>query len=464
MLEYADVAGAETLRAYCLAVAVCNLDAVLLEAGGAFEEVAPHLLAELERLYRLRLAGAGSTLTTASSGISGSGRALSPQASEPAGPSPDGDKPASVLRVGSRLQPGRRPTAAAPCQGDLGRELEEEGLALGIAPLPAGVLGSGDGGASSFRDRLQADAEAAAARLQRTLAKKLQQIEHLADKAAAGGALDAQQRCKLEQRPVILSALAALEGGMAVEDVQSILRAASAGREHELELVGAGTSSGTVCAALPAGSASKQQPKAAAARSKRSAQKGPTSVESAAAAAGASGSGRQLGGPAEDIAGAGADSSAALLGSSPPASSLVPAFGYEGSAAAAAGSAGAPAAAGQPGTPAAASEQASPHAGQMRSLVGFAASDAPDATQQQQQQPQQPPLLVRTSGGAGGSRPKSAAKRKGEQASWGRWDGERASWRKDHRLQSCCFPVVPPALPSSATPAEHRSAIAPASA
>lgn len=394
MLEYADVAGAETLRAHCLSVAVCNLDAVLLEAGGAFEELAPHLLAELERLFKLRLAGAGpvSAGSRGSSAASrGSSRALDAalEAAQPAGPEGAADEGVGgkQRQAGSRLQPGRRPTAAAPWLGDEGLELGE-GLAPGVA-LP--LLPTAEG--SSFRDRGEADAEAAAQRLRRTLLKKLQQVEHLAGKAAAGAPLDAQQRCKLEQRPVFLSALAALDGGMAVDDVQSILRAAAAGGDADLELTTTGSSGST--GAPP--SASKP-PKGKAKR------KGPPSVEPGATdPAGSSGLA---------LPEASEPSSSSLLGSSPPASSLLPAFGHAGSAAAAA--------AAGPETPSAASDQPTSPA-QMRSLVGFApgaaASDdtATGAEAAAQAGGQEPPSLLRSSVSAG--RPKSATKRKGE-AAW----------------------------------------------
>jgi hypothetical protein len=133
VLEYADVAGAELLRAYCLAVAVCNLDAVLLEARGALETLPRHLLAELERLWKLRLSGGSSSSTSA---LAAAGE---PAAREPAGPEaeeeamegaalegvpgagqlaqPGGPAGAALRRLGSRLQPGARPTAAAPSLG-----------------------------------------------------------------------------------------------------------------------------------------------------------------------------------------------------------------------------------------------------------------------------------------------------------------------------------------------------------
>ncbi len=63
-------------------------------------------------------------------------------------------------------------------------------------------------------------AEAAAQRLARALQKKLQQIGSLEQRAVEGAALDAQQLAKVASRPVVISALAALEGGMPMEEVQ----------------------------------------------------------------------------------------------------------------------------------------------------------------------------------------------------------------------------------------------------
>ena len=408
VLEYADVAGAEVLRAYCLAVAVCNLDAVLLEAGGAFEELAPHLLGELERLFKLRLAGAGASGSSAQAagGAAAAAGALDP---EPAGPAASEEGAAAeagskqrqeVPQPGSLLQPGRRPTAAAPWLGDEGVEvggLWASGAGLGFQPMALAA------GGSSFRDRSQADAEAATQRLLRTLQKKLQQIEHLEAKAAGGAALDPQQQAKVQQKPVIQSAAAALEGGMALDDVQSILRAAAAGREPEAALglgSGGGSSSKAAGAAATAPASVGKQAKS---RGKKGCHKpdavaGDGSSSAAPVAAAAS--------DAEPFLAA--EASGSLLGSSPPSSSLVPAFGPAGSAAAPDE---------QPQTPAAATEPPSAPVGQVRSLVGFASCSASDGVgaAAQRQSGQQLPAGARPSGG-GSSKPKSASKRKGEQA------------------------------------------------
>ncbi len=366
---------------------------MLLEAGGAFESLAPHLLAELEQLYKLRLAGAGASAAGGEAG-SPSRLATVPEAAEPAGPEAEGDSdgegsaPPPRRRAGSQLQPGRRPTAAPLWLGDA--ELDVVGLPLGVA-LPPDALAGG----SSFRDREEAESEAAAQRLLRTLSKKLQQIEHLQAKAAAGAPLDSQQRAKVEQRPVFLSAVAALESGMALDDVHSILRAA--GREGDEELEGCASGS------APPGSSSKvaagasgQQAKS---RGKRGSQKAPALAEAASAAAAEAAEAEAAAIAAAVAAAAEAEeleAAAALLGSSPPASSLVPAFGAAGSVAAAAE---------QPRTPAA----------QVKSLFGFATStsaNADPAAAGALAQQQQVAQLGRTSSA---TKPKSAAKRKGEQ-------------------------------------------------
>ena len=56
--------------------------------------------------------------------------------------------------------------------------------------------------------------------------KKLEQIEQLELRAAAGAGLDPQQLAKVAQRPVVVSALAALDGGMPTEDVAALMQAA----------------------------------------------------------------------------------------------------------------------------------------------------------------------------------------------------------------------------------------------
>ena len=236
VLEYADLAGASVLRAYCIAVAVCNMDALMLEARPAFEALPLHLMAALERTYKTYLRGA--------SAGKAAGRSLSFEqaAGAPAQPS----SAAAVRRPsrGSPLQPGRRPSALPPALGDLS-DVGDEGVNAGGegGPGPAPTLLRPE---SSFHDQ----AEHAALRLRRSLAKKLEQIEQLELRAAAGAGLDPQQLAKVAQRPVVVSALAALDGGMPTEDVAALMQAAgeaSAGTSR-----GAGAASST-----PGASASK---------------------------------------------------------------------------------------------------------------------------------------------------------------------------------------------------------------
>lgn len=218
VLEYADLAGAASLRAYCLAVAVCNLDTVLIEARGAFEDLPPHLLAEVEGVLHAHLRSTGKTVMPAAEG--------GLQVEHSCGSSSRARDVASSI-----LQPGLRPTAAAPKLSDISDD--EDGLsvmgrqevAVEVGQVPSAAVQQRPG--SSFKDDDTASAEHAAHRLLRSLSKKLQQIEALEARTALGEALDTQQLNKMGQKPVVLSALAALEGGMAPEDVHVMLQAAT---------------------------------------------------------------------------------------------------------------------------------------------------------------------------------------------------------------------------------------------
>lgn len=226
ILEYADLAGAEVLKSYCLAVAVCNLDAVLVEARGAFEELPPHLLAGLERVFKGQQKMSRIGGTVAASAVSSVRPTLEISENNSGEALPVVDD-ASVLKKNGprwRLQSGLRPTAAIAALGDVDDEnrlLTEDDAGLTgcetLSPLPLR-------GESSFKDLNTAATEAAEHRLRRTLAKKIQQIENLEAKSA----LDPQQRAKVAQKPVVLSALAALDAGTAPEEVQSMLQAAAA--------------------------------------------------------------------------------------------------------------------------------------------------------------------------------------------------------------------------------------------
>ena len=270
ILEYADLAGAEVLKSYCLAVAVCNLDAVLVEARGAFEELPPHLLAELETVLKSQhknasLIGASSSTNAkrnalggarAASAVSSARRALDiSNIHRREGIVPLIDSSSSVVDTDMmkknaprwRLQPGMRPTAARPALGDFEDDNSlidgNDGTTVnGILTLSSVPLR----GESSFKDINTAATEAAEHRLRRTLGKKMQQIENLEMKAVSGIALDAQQRAKVAQKPVVLSALAALDAGTDPEEVQAMLQAAAAAlSEQATTAAGGGGPSGS---------------------------------------------------------------------------------------------------------------------------------------------------------------------------------------------------------------------------
>lgn len=55
VLEFAESLDASALRDHCLMVVVANLDAVVGEGRAALEMLSPHLVCEVERLYKARL-------------------------------------------------------------------------------------------------------------------------------------------------------------------------------------------------------------------------------------------------------------------------------------------------------------------------------------------------------------------------------------------------------------------------
>lgn len=178
LLEFADAAGAELLRQHCLAVAVANLDAVLLEAQYAFQALPRHLLAQLEELQRLQIP-----------------RAVAAPAAQP---------------------------------GNEARESMPESPAAGLMQ-PSSFQGE-----RSFRNQAEASEEAAMARQVRILNKKMQQIEALENR---GTPLDAQQRAKVAARPLLESALALLESGTPLSEVQALLAAAKEGDPSSLSSI-----------------------------------------------------------------------------------------------------------------------------------------------------------------------------------------------------------------------------------
>ncbi|GIL45680.1 hypothetical protein Vafri_2878 [Volvox africanus] len=291
ILEYADVAGAMLLRCYCLAVAVANLDCTLVEAPGGLTGLPPHLLAELEHLYRTALLapppaaqpptapgaspafGSGSAaavVDTTASGVLGSSPPSNSNA--PYGSSLGGGSGGSGCGgygsqlaaleafhrrrpLISRLQLGRRPTAApawlegAAATDRMAPQISSRLAAAALTALgavghaiPSAHVGrSGpEGSAGSGAAELAADNAGAGSseadtelhRLAQNLQRKLQQITSLEELQRGGRQLDAQQHAKLSQRGALQEALLALAAGASVESVkQAIAHSAEVARK-----------------------------------------------------------------------------------------------------------------------------------------------------------------------------------------------------------------------------------------
>ena len=159
-------------------------------------------------------------------------------------------------------------------------------------------------------------------------------MERLQERAASGAQLDPQQRAKVAQRPVILSAVAALEGGMPAEEVHGLLRAASAADEGLiLAMPSAGKADGAHTSAAKAGAASSSSKKMK--KGRRGSSTNLVALHASATAEDDTEQGPGL--PAHAAVGstpANPSGSSPPLGSSPPSCSMVPAFGAAGAAAA----------------------------------------------------------------------------------------------------------------------------------
>ncbi|KAK9811637.1 hypothetical protein WJX72_007451 [[Myrmecia] bisecta] len=250
ILEFADAAGAEMLRQHCMAVALSNLDAVLLEARGVLEQLPPHVLADLERLQKAHFvvsavpsaAAAPEAATALRQQLASSSTIEGAAAS---GGRATGSAAAAVAGRAARLLT-RRPTSApdatgadeeAAPSGDAHQRTQSaaqaalRAVALSTSSAPRPLKSE-----RSFQDVKEASEAAAVGRQVRHIKKKLQQIHALQQRAAEGGPpLDAQQRAKVAQRGVLETALNMLDGGAAVEEAVAMLAAAnSAGGEDPL--------------------------------------------------------------------------------------------------------------------------------------------------------------------------------------------------------------------------------------
>ncbi|KAK9837376.1 hypothetical protein WJX84_002537, partial [Apatococcus fuscideae] len=198
VLDFADAAGSKMLRAHCLGVAVSNLDLVLLEARAAFDQLAPHIVATLEQLYKAVIAFEG-------------------EPAPAAGQEADGWETRWLAA---------RPSAC-PTSCGTGEEVEpilgQDGMRESEADMEQTSSNALSllRGTRSFSNGQEASEAAAIFRQVRNLKKKLQQIEGLRGRPLTG--LDPQQRNKLSQEASLQAALDALETGASLSQVQPLL-------------------------------------------------------------------------------------------------------------------------------------------------------------------------------------------------------------------------------------------------
>jgi len=233
VMMYAEAAGADMLYRRCCCVAALNLDIVITEHPHIFAEMPRHLLRDIEiELERVMARGSNVSLSAKSRIASEDVVFLTPTC--------------------HRNLKMRRPSRADRSLGDR-EDCDFNGIDGGagggadavVAGFDDVVDVAGDGtaaAASGTRDvsgytELPSPAQCATpgtsdlseelAKLRRLILKKLEQIHVLEEKARGGIALDFQQSAKLGQKGVVMSALAALEGGVPHDEVNALLRAAS---------------------------------------------------------------------------------------------------------------------------------------------------------------------------------------------------------------------------------------------
>eukprot|EP00889_Picochlorum_renovo_P008563 jgi/Picre1/35593/NNA_003054.t1 len=171
VMQYAEAALADMLYKSCCCIAALNLDLVMTEHPQIFAELAMHIAEDVEHELKCIL----NTPIQA-------------------------EKTRRFLCDSTR----RREERSDPAEG------QEH-----VTSAHAEATSSAD--VSNEEER----------KLRRLILKKLQQIHTLEDKISQGEELDAQQKAKVSQKSVFLSALAALDGGVPHEQVNALLRAAS---------------------------------------------------------------------------------------------------------------------------------------------------------------------------------------------------------------------------------------------
>ena len=193
VMQYAEAALADMLYSRCCNVAALNLDLVMTEHPQIFAELAMHIAEDVEKELKC---------------------ILNIPIQE--------DKNDDVILLTPILN-GILPTRAEAELGDSSVvRHEEERKDLILEERREHVTSSHAEATSSAEDSNEEERK-----LRRLILKKLQQIHTLEDKISLGEELDAQQKAKVSQKSVFLSALAALDGGVPHEQVNALLRAAS---------------------------------------------------------------------------------------------------------------------------------------------------------------------------------------------------------------------------------------------
>ena len=223
VMMYAEAAGADMLYRRCCCVAALNLDIVITEHPQIFAEMPPNLLRDIEvELGRVMARG---------SNVSSNPKTKDVEDVVFLTPTCYGN-----LRK-------RRPSRAGRVLGDAEVLMEAAGPIEGTGSMEGvdimrtseqsvEMLETGSSPVSSIHDASpgtvdDTDASEELRKLKRLILKKLEQINALDKKSRGGVTLDFQQAAKLGQKGVVMSALAALEGGVPHEEVNALLRAAS---------------------------------------------------------------------------------------------------------------------------------------------------------------------------------------------------------------------------------------------
>jgi len=203
VMMYADAAGARILCERCASVAALNLDAILIEHPTVLSQMPAHLLEYLEQKIKV-------LFQMEENGI---------------------DNPDMILLT--PLEHGACPTRAPAILGDLDTTYEEK-TEEGTVPDDASEIRynaeSQFVSSRAFRGPSH-DSETESCeegrRLRRLILKKIQQCNALEERLEKGEHLDTQQKEKLYQKKVVISALVALDSGVPHEQVNALLRAAS---------------------------------------------------------------------------------------------------------------------------------------------------------------------------------------------------------------------------------------------